>query len=61
MRNGEDLSIAMPYLSAYLGHNGLQSSQIYLHLTAEMFPDIVESVERKFDVLPDWGELRATN
>ena len=61
VRNGEDLSVAMPYLSAYLGHTGLQNSQIYLHLTAEMFPDIVESVEQKFDVLPDWSELRASN
>jgi len=61
VKSGEDLTVALPYLSAYLGHNGLQSSQIYLHLTAEMFPDIVDSFEKKFDVLPDWGEFCETN
>jgi len=51
---GDDLLVALPYLSAYMGHNDLRYSQIYLRLTAEMYPDIVAKTERMFDVIPDW-------
>lgn len=50
---GDDITTAFPYLSAYMGHDGIRYSQLYLRLTAEMYPDIVERMERKFDVLPD--------
>ena len=58
---GKDLSIALPYLSTYLGHTGLSSSQMYLRLTAEMYPDIVAKMEQYFDVLPDLENLHATD
>jgi len=59
--SGNNLSVALPYLSTFLGHSGIRHSQIYLRLTAEMYPDIVEKMERKFDLLPDVGGLYETN
>ncbi len=49
---GEDLNAKLPYLSAYMGHAGLSSTQQYLRLTAEAFPHIVSAMERNFDVFP---------
>jgi integrase len=45
---GVDLTVALPYLSTYLGHTGLKSSQYYLRLTAELYPDIVASMDERF-------------
>ena len=49
---GEDLNAKLPYLSAYMGHAGLYSTQQYLRLTAEAFPHIVSAMEHNFDVFP---------
>lgn len=49
---GEDLNAKLPYLSAYMGHAGLSSTQQYLRLTAEAYPHIVSAMERTFDVFP---------
>lgn len=46
--SGADLTVALPYLSTYLGHTGLKSSQHYLRLTAELYPDIVAAMDEKF-------------
>lgn len=55
---GVDLSAALPFLSTYLGHTGLKSTQHYLRLTAELYPDIVSAVEMRFGfIIPDGGEL----
>ena len=51
--SGKDLNAALPVLSAYLGHKGLNGTQKYLRLTADMYPDIVKTVELPFgDVVP---------
>lgn len=49
--DGVDLTVALPYLSAYLGHTGLKSTQEYLRLTAELYPAVVSAVEQQ------WGSL----
>ncbi len=49
---GEDLNAKLPYLSAYMGHAGLSSTQQYLRLTAEAFPHITVALENNFDVFP---------
>jgi integrase len=49
----EDLTTKIPYLSAYMGHVHYRHTQVYLHLTAEMYPDIVAKMEKAFDVLPE--------
>lgn len=46
--DGVELSVALPYLSAYLGHTDLKGTQDYLRLTAELYPHIVAAVERQF-------------
>lgn len=34
-----------------LGHTGLKSSQHYLRLTAELYPDIVATMDERFGCL----------
>lgn len=54
--SGTDLTVALPYLSAYLGHTGLHSTQKYLKLTADVFPLITQLQEEKFgDIIPKIG------
>jgi site-specific recombinase XerD len=52
-RNGEDLDAKLPLLATYLGHQHLSGTQRYLHLTAELFPEITARAEAAFgDVIP---------
>jgi integrase/recombinase XerD len=52
-RDGEDLDAKLPLLATYLGHQHLSGTQRYLHLTAEIFPDITARVNAAFgDVIP---------
>lgn len=54
VKAGMELTTAMPYLSAYLGHSGIRGTQRYLHLTAELYPDILKRTEEKFSwVVPE--------
>jgi len=57
--NGDDLSVMLKYLSVYLGHSDTLSTQAYLRLTADMYPDIGR-MEKDFDVLPDLEVLNET-
>lgn len=52
-----DLSVALPYLSAYMGHNGLAYTQQYLRLTSDLYPDVVKKMETRFDVIPEWERV----
>lgn len=52
IETGDDLNAKLPYLSAYMGHVGLSSTQQYLRLTAEAFPHITLALENNFDVFP---------
>jgi integrase len=55
-----DLSVALPYLSSYMGHNGLAYTQLYLRLTSDLYPDVVKKMESKFDVIPKWEVVNET-
>jgi integrase len=44
--SGKDLTNCLPYLSAYLGHEDMRGTQHYLHLTADLYPDIIQKVEK---------------
>ncbi|HDG98283.1 MAG TPA: integrase [Desulfobacterales bacterium] len=58
VRAGVDLSAALPYLSIYLGHTGLENTQHYLRLTAELYPEIVATIDEKFGwLLPEEDHL----
>jgi integrase len=51
---GEDLTNLLPYLSVYLGHVDLRGTQRYLRLTADLYPSIIESVEKNYsDLIPE--------
>jgi len=45
-RQGADLGVKLPLLAAYMGHKNLVSTQFYLQLTPEIFPDIVNRFEQ---------------
>lgn len=49
--NKENLTNLFPYLSGYLGHVDLRGTQHYLRLTADLYPEIVASVEQNFSSL----------
>lgn len=52
-REGADLDAKLPLLATYLGHQNLSGTQKYLHLTAELFPEIIRRVNAAFgDVMP---------
>ena len=52
--DGVDLTVALPFLSTYLGHTDLRGTQRYLRLTAELYPGIVSAVEAKFgEMIPE--------
>jgi integrase/recombinase XerD len=52
-REGADLDARLPLLSTYLGHQHLSGTQRYLHLTAELFPEVIARVDAAFgDVIP---------
>jgi integrase/recombinase XerD len=52
-RAGEDLDAKLPLLATYLGHQHLSGTQRYLHLTAELFPDIIARLDASFgEVIP---------
>jgi len=54
VREGKDLTTALPHLAIYMGHEGLKASQHYLRLTATMFPDLIKTVEKEYGwVIPE--------
>jgi integrase len=51
---GNNLTTALPYLAIYMGHEGLKASQHYLRLTAMMFPELLQTVEKKYGwIIPE--------
>jgi integrase/recombinase XerD len=52
-QDGADLDAKLPLLATYLGHQNLFGTQRYLHLTAELFPEITTRADAAFgDVIP---------
>jgi integrase len=58
---GLDLYYCLPLLSAYLGHKSLAATDTYVRLTAEMYPQLLDEVNRicafVFPQIPG-GEVR---
>jgi integrase len=58
----KNLNAYLPVLQAYLGHVSLADTAYYLHLTAELFPNITEKVEAAFSfVIPKAGGCDEVN
>lgn len=54
---GVDIDAKLPILAAYLGHQSINGTQRYLHLTTELFPEIALRANVAFgDVIPR-GEI----
>ena len=50
---GWDLDAKLPVLATYMGHLDILGTQHYLHLTAELFPEITSRSQAHFgDVIP---------
>lgn len=53
IREGKDLQAYMPVLQAYMGHTSYSDTAYYLHLTADVFPDITSRLEQELgDIIP---------
>jgi integrase/recombinase XerD len=53
---GEELTILLPYLAAYMGHSDFRGTQYYLRLTADLYPHIIDRLEADFGyVIPAGG------
>jgi integrase len=58
----KDLRAYIPVLQAYLGHVEFSDTAYYLHLTADLFPNIVEKVQYALgDIIPKAGDFHETD
>ena len=52
-REGADLDAKVAVLATYMGHRSVEGPQRYLHLTAELFPEVTARSDAAFgDVIP---------
>ncbi len=52
-REGADFEAKLPVLATYMGHQSIRGTARYLHLTAELFPEVAARVNAAFgDVIP---------
>lgn len=42
VKNGMDIYCALPLISAFLGHKNISSTETYVRLTHDMFPDLIK-------------------
>ncbi|HBZ35067.1 MAG TPA: integrase, partial [Rikenellaceae bacterium] len=55
---GMDPYCSLPVLSIYLGHKGIESTEIYLRLTRQYFIDVLKYGEKDANLIfPEVGEL----
>ena len=56
VREGKNMNAYYPVLSAYMGHSAFKDTQYYLHLTVDMYPEIISRVEDYLgDIIPVLG------
>ncbi|KFF14092.1 hypothetical protein IW15_01185 [Chryseobacterium soli] len=53
VKSGEDIYCALPTISVFLGHKNIKSTEAYVRLTNEMFPDLIEKGSITSFVFPD--------
>jgi integrase len=53
IREGKNIQAYIPVLQAYMGHSSYSDTAYYLHLTADLFPDITSRLESELgDIIP---------
>lgn len=51
---GKDLSVYLPILMTYMGHDSFEETAYYLKMTADVFPNISITLERCYsDIIPE--------
>lgn len=45
---GVDIQAMLPFLATYLGHVGLETSQVYLHMTRDLVGEVTRRLEARF-------------
>jgi len=56
LRDGKELTSALPRLSAYLGHNDLTGTERYLRMTSALYPEITALLDQKYGyIIPKDG------
>jgi integrase len=54
IHSGKDTYVFLPVLSSYLGHVKLSSTEYYLRLTADVFPELLAQTDTICaDVIPE--------
>jgi len=53
IRDGMDIYCALPLISAFLGHKNIISTEAYVRLTQEMFPDLIKMENITSYVFPE--------
>lgn len=48
IKAGIPVSSVLPRLSTYLGHNDMAATEKYLHMTAEVYPEISEKLSKEY-------------
>lgn len=59
--SGVDVTNFMPYLSAYLGHADLRGTELYLQLTADIYPEITDRFSHSFSTIIPQGDNHEEN
>jgi integrase/recombinase XerD len=49
--SGMDIYNALPILSTYVGHQSISATNMYLRLTAEMYPDLLKKVDASYNYI----------
>ncbi len=59
----KDLTVYLPVLKTYMGHDSFRETAYYLHLTADVFPDITLKMETCYpEIIPEQeGDSNETN
>lgn len=60
-RKGLDLYYSLPILSKYLGHNSLEATDKYVRLTSDMYPELIQEVNKLCSYLFPEVNINETN
>jgi len=59
VKEGKELTTALPLLSAYLGHDDIAATERYLRLTSELYPEIISLLDDKYGfIIPKEGGVK---